>query len=595
MAASKPALTDIPGLVTLLYRADWTQLCLSATLSARAERPRMTRMKPGEDGWQRAHDADEADQEDPRENWRLAAEEDEDEDDEDGLPHWREGLSRVLIAPGGRCRVENVAPGSDGFATVCDGETWWLIAPDEATGLHELPLQAGIAELLDPSWLLGGFDLQLIGPAEAAGRPAWQVVATPRPLTTDTALDRDRRIDRADVLVDVELGILLRREAFSGDKQVELAEVRSLILDPAEAGDPGQFRPPPGLPRTQVQSNPFSYLDTSGPGWRIAKTGARAAGAALTFAVRHTGQHPAPASAAPPMPEPGRPPAPGGHAGVSDDLVNLLHRTGLPPQRFAAGVRKWSDGELLFRHLAEVRARSRWSGVLGPDSLWDAIGDRPHQAKFQTVRLGVAMPDRYRIDYLSGDWNERVSARDGDRQWTVLANHVVTFPAKPLTQDWARLADPAWLLTSCWQLSAGAAEDVGGRRGWRIWAKSEPGRRETGDSANLFARAVATVDAELGILLRLAFLVDDRPAVCFELHDVTVPPAGDPDEFRVEIPPGTRVVESTSPFALIDVPAPLQAAWTVGKAGLAGASAVAGWLQKHQGRHGERTGHEPGS
>ena len=82
MAASKPALTDIPGLVTLLYRADWTQLCLSATLSARAERPRMTRMKPGEDGWQRAHDADEADQEDPRENWRLAAEED-DEDDED--------------------------------------------------------------------------------------------------------------------------------------------------------------------------------------------------------------------------------------------------------------------------------------------------------------------------------------------------------------------------------------------------------------------------------------------------------------------------------------------------------------------------------
>ena len=64
-------------------------------------------------------------------------------------------------------------------------------------------------------------------------------------------------------------------------------------------------------------------------------------------------------------------------------------------------------------------------------------------------------------------------------------------------------------------------------------------------------------------------------------------------EFKVEIPPGTRVVESSSPFALIDVPAPLQAAWTAGKAGLAGAAAVAGWLQKRQGRHGERTDHEP--
>jgi hypothetical protein len=41
--------------------------------------------------------------------------------------------------------------------------------------------------------------------------------------------------------------------------------------------------------------------------------------------------------------------------------------------------------------------------------------------------------------------------------------------------------------------------------------------------------------------------------------------------------------------------APPQAAWTAGKAGLAGASAVAGWLQKRQGRHGERADHEPGS
>ena len=77
MAASKPAITDIPGLVALLYRADWTQLCAAAEISTRAGRPRMTRMKHGGNGWRQPDEADYAGQQDPRENWRLAAEEDE--------------------------------------------------------------------------------------------------------------------------------------------------------------------------------------------------------------------------------------------------------------------------------------------------------------------------------------------------------------------------------------------------------------------------------------------------------------------------------------------------------------------------------------
>jgi hypothetical protein len=577
MAASKPALTDIPGLVALLYRADWTQLCLSAEISTRVKRPHMVRMKAGEDSWRLA---DEPGADEPGAG--AAA--------EDMLPRWREGLSRVLIAPGGRCRVEEAAPGPHESAGG-GGATWSRISPDEATGLHGLGSAADFTDLLDPRWLIGRFDLEVIGAAEAVRRPACRVTATLRPLAASTHADRSHWIDRVDVLVDTELGILLRREAFSGGKQVELSEMRSLTLDPVEAGDPDQFGPLPGHPGAQSWSGSAPLIDTSGPGWRVVKTGARAAGAALTFAVRHAGQHPGPGNAAPSMPDPGHPPAPGEQAPVSDDLVNLLHRTGLPPQRFAAGVRKWSDEELLLRHLAELRAQSRWPGMLGPDALWDAAIDRPHQTKFQTARLRVAMPDRYRIDYLAGGWKERASARDGDRQWTVLANRVVTFPAVPLSQDWARLADPAWLLTSRWHLSAGTAEDVGGRRGWRIWAESEPSRREMGDTACMFHRAVATVDAELGIILRLTFIVDDRPAVCFELHGVTAPPADDPGGFQVEIPPGTRVVKGSSPFALVDVPAPIQAAWTAGRAGLAGASAVAGWLRR-PGKHEQREDHE---
>jgi hypothetical protein len=596
MAASKPALTDIPGLVTLLYRADWTQLCLSATFSARAENPRVIRI-PGKDGPRPAGQAAETGERDPKETWRLATEapevpdvyeeDDEDEDYADDLPpHWRDSLSRVLIAPGERYRIEDARPDPDpdrDMILVRDRESLWRVGPDEATGVPESGLPAALMDLLDPSWLISYFDLELAGAAEAAGRPAFRVTAAPRQVRASSSGDRYGRFDRVDVLVDAELGILLRREAFCGGQPVDAAGLRSIALDPAEAGDPGQFRPPPGLPRTDPFADADTIFGTSGPGWRVVKTGAKAAAVALAYRIRHASRdQPAAASTSPPVPAPGSPPAAGEAAPVSNDLVNLLHRTGLPPQRFAAGVRKWSDSELMLRSVAAHRAAQPpgLRGVLGPEAVWDALAEAPQVTSFQTARLRVALPGKYRIDYLDGDWHSSVAACDGTRQWTVYPNRVVTEPAKPLGEDWADLVDPAWLLTSGWRLSAAGARDVGGRRGWRIWADAadEDDRRDFRGS-RIFRRAAVVVDAELGIVLRLAFLVDDRPAVCFELHDVTVPPADDVAAFGVEIPPGTRVVEASSVFDYLDIPRPVKAAWTAGKAGLAGASAVAGWLK----------------
>jgi hypothetical protein len=64
MVTSRPALTDPPGLVALLYRADWTRLCLSADVAARAETTHVTRTDDGRViRWQ-------ADQEDPSPNRR---------------------------------------------------------------------------------------------------------------------------------------------------------------------------------------------------------------------------------------------------------------------------------------------------------------------------------------------------------------------------------------------------------------------------------------------------------------------------------------------------------------------------------------------
>ena len=181
MAATKPAITDSSRLVALLYRADWRQLCLSAEVSTRVNRAAVVPPAPGRKSQQRADAADRAN---PRETWRLATDTGAADDTDaagatgaaddtgaEGQPRWREGLSRVLIAPGGRCRIENAAPGPDQLVVVCDGEKWWRATPDEAIGLRALSRPADYAELLDPSWLISRFDLELIGPAVAAGPP----------------------------------------------------------------------------------------------------------------------------------------------------------------------------------------------------------------------------------------------------------------------------------------------------------------------------------------------------------------------------------------------------------------------------------------
>jgi hypothetical protein len=59
----------------------------------------------------------------------------------------------------------------------------------------------------------------------------------------------------------------------------------------------------------------------------------------------------------------------------------------------------------------------------------------------------------------------------------------------------------------------------------------------------------AIVDAETCCLLRLISYSGDTLVIWSELDDISTGPAG-PDEFRVHIPPGTRIVEETgNPFA----------------------------------------------
>lgn len=54
----------------------------------------------------------------------------------------------------------------------------------------------------------------------------------------------------------------------------------------------------------------------------------------------------------------------------------------------------------------------------------------------------------------------------------------------------------------------------------------------------LFPAAVAVIDAELGIILRLTFYIGDKPVHRHELRDVTTSGS----EFRPHIPAGLPVI-----------------------------------------------------
>jgi hypothetical protein len=199
--------------------------------------------------------------------------------------------------------------------------------------------QPPFPELLCPSWLLSGFELVQAGAAVAAGREVLRVAARPRPQTRRG--HAGAVLDRVEVIVDAELGILLRCVRVLRGQQPRAAERREVILDPPQAADHTQFAPPPG---STVSERPGAHFP--GPGRRAAKTAAGLGAAGLGFAFRHAArrapQTPADEEAAMPH-DAGTPSA--GEAGrgqpVSDQLLHrstaAAQQAGISPPRCTSG------------------------------------------------------------------------------------------------------------------------------------------------------------------------------------------------------------------------------------------------------------------
>jgi len=532
-------------LVALLYRADWTRLCLSGEVSGVDETlPIMiTRVRAGH------RETDEPFPPFPP-----------------GFTAPRPDLTRLLVAPGNRYRKDS----QDGqVAQGCDGERiwqWWRYPPAGEVRLNGDPGPPYPA-LLCPSWLLAGYDLEVGEAVSACGRDGVRVVATAR-----RSMARTRtapflpfspwppvHFDHVEAIVDTGLGILLRCERRKADRAAEVIEFRSLAVDPAF--DPEQFTAPAG----SIIGDGYGRLfggSFSGMGWEITKTTAGLAAGGLGVTIRYSPfgpfgplrpSRPPPgdgdAEAAMPHDDPSPGDAKDGPP-VGDEVLHLLYRGGATAPAFTATLHQWVDPGAL---LAAVPPSARKAGFGGVGFLIDTLSAAAREAGEQQAvghevsDVAIDGWDSYRIDrsYRTPrrrDRHERRDAEwltvacDGQRRYQVYADRVRVGPSAPPPAELTDLADGSWLLRC--HLSGGDQIMVGGRRAYRIAVS-----RAASPPMMLFFPAIAVLDAESGRLLRLTCFSAGKPAARYELRDIT---SGGSIDTRFEVPPGLPIVDESS-------------------------------------------------
>ncbi len=532
-------MTDLQGVIGLLHRADWTRLSLSAGVHSETDqdlwmsRSRATRPRwvPGGRVWRFRENPESS----PL-TWEEATGE--------GLAGYHSWDTRLLIAPGGRYRQEYQDEPS-GRAIGSDGERSWVWRPQDPAPQGHIAHRLPLPQLFCPSDLLTEYRLEVRGPVTACDRGAIAVQATPR-AGTGPGL-RTSLSDRLDVIVDAELGMLLRYEATFEGQRLSLTELTAVVLDPPEAADLSRFAPPAGSRISQdPEGSPRETV--SGPGREAAETVLGLAmgglGAGVRLAPHLPGRHnigegdlqEAMPPAEPAVLEPEGAPPP------SDDLLYLLSRSGDIPA-FTAILDEWQD---LTAMPAQAPDSLRARGHGGVGYLLDSLPALTHgKPVVHTVsRLRASGRDKYRIDYLTGRNHPKTIACDGEHRWHVFADRTMVGPTRPMGGHMATVVDSSWLL-GC-RLSGGAEISYRGRRAYQLRVAN--GGDGWWGAPVAFFPADVIVDAELGCLLRLISFAGGKPESWYELSGIGTEPIP-AAEFHPDIPPGVRVVEETGrPF-----------------------------------------------
>lgn len=158
--------------------------------------------------------------------------------------------SALRMAGPGRYRIDCIhSERRSPVMIACDGQRCWRVYRDKVTAGPAAPLPRGIAEMLDPSWLLGcrlaGGASVLVGDRRAyrlnvtRGEAGWPLSW---PLIFPAAV----------AVVDAGTGIVLRLTSYIGEQPVRR---RELLDTTATAGD-FTIDIPPGLPVVEETGPP---------------------------------------------------------------------------------------------------------------------------------------------------------------------------------------------------------------------------------------------------------------------------------------------------------------------------------------------------
>ncbi len=544
-------------LVPLIYRADWTQWSVSAEVHSRRSQPF-------------------------------------------GRPYWARTSYRLLIAPGGRYRVEPISmPGhprkpedEQPSLIVCDGRNCWVVRGQEGDAGPADASRTPMDDVIRPRWLLPRVRLSTPDLADFGGRAAYHARGEPRQPRGTGANDRWSR-SAVDLHIDAELGMLLRLESWREGLRAEAIELRDVTIDPAAGRDPASFQPPAEIEIDEESSvQPYFGHFGFGPQERSFRRPndskpPRAGDLAVAMAVgavRMAARRPLstePRDMVDDEPEmPPADPEPDQRAPVSDEVVNLIAQAGAAPVSVTADVHRWVDGDVARHGPPPFPGAGALPGFYGPSAIWSQL-----RAPHSLARLQVVMPGRrYRIDYLV---DERSSlplaiACNGDEVRRQYHDRVTVGPAEPLPPEFAYLLDPAWLLSSC-RLSLGGRAVSSARPVFRVIAEPEPDQqRDEADSSLVIS---ALLDAELGFIHRLTSCVNGAPAVQVELRNVLIAPEDGVRDFSVDAGPGVPVTSMVAASTHnLGLPGPVVTASEAVASVINGAQAAAGWLAAQIGR-----------
>ena len=227
-------------------------------------------------------------------------------------------------------------------------------------------------------------------------------------------------------------------------------------------------------------------------------------------------------------------PADGAAGGLTDEVLHLVYRSGLGAPSLRATLHQWADLDAVIAAVPQPVRDTGFGGVgFLVDAVRDVARDEPPAASTPRAPLRWAAGASTGSTSCGPMWDPatgrarrkevpRTIASDGVRQWRVYSDQVITGPASIPPSDLADLVDPAWLLDRDLGLSGGTEVWVGERRAYRIVARyRDVAQLGMGWWQRLFFPAIAIVDAETGLLLRLTRFKGGRPALRQELRDLT--------------------------------------------------------------------------